>query len=271
MARVAWTLTSRVEEFLAAAGAFLAAAPVDHTALLTESAYLAAHPATDDGRLLAWWVAGGSDGDVVAGALVQAPRHAPLLSRLPDRAVADLVAHLDSPAALGVDAGSVDDVCAVWPSLRPRHRLVVHRHSGAVPEPDADGSARIAGARDQALLHRWFDELMAANPGDPSDRAYVIDDPLEAGGIVLWEVSGQPVAMAGRSPVVADMVRLGPVHAPDGSTAYERAVLHAAVARARRVADHVVVLARQSDVQQSEQLSAAGFVPAAERVLLSRE
>jgi predicted GNAT family acetyltransferase len=37
---------------------------------------------------------------------------------------------------------------------------------------------------------------------------------MSYGGVLLWEVAGEPVAMAGRTRVAAGMARIGPVYTP---------------------------------------------------------
>lgn len=264
-----WSVTTDVRELEAAAGAFLAAEPVDNTALLTEMAYLAARPTRAEDQLFGWW----SDaGRRVAGAFVQAPRHAPVLSGMPDEAVVELMEVLPRLPGLGVPARLVGAVVAaaqrVDTRLAPRHALTVHRLTGLRPPAPPDGGPRIADRSDRDLLVRWFDDLMARHPDDPSDRAYVIDDPLDHGGIVLWEVAQEPVAMCGRSRAVAGMVRLGPVHQPADGTTYADAAFVAACREASGIAEHVLVLTSESDEIEAQRLAALGFVPAAGRVML---
>ena len=85
---VPWSSSTDVRDFLTAAGGFLQAAPVEHTVLLTEAAYLAARPTRDADQLYGWWR---SPGGRVAGAFLRAPRHPPVLSTMPVRAVESLV------------------------------------------------------------------------------------------------------------------------------------------------------------------------------------
>ena len=110
------------------------------------------------------------------------------------------------------------------------------------------------------MLHRWFDELMAGLAGDPSDRAYVVDDPLAAGGLVLWEVDGRCRSRcAAAAGSLADTVRMGACYAPGGEAAYVEAAFGAAAVEARRHARHVTVLAATGDEQEEARLAAAGF------------
>src|SRR5262245_41643772 len=81
----AWHTSSDAGAFLRAAGEFLGSAPVDNTVLLTEAAYLDKHPSTE--ARFGWFRAA----DGTTGAFLQAPRHAPVLSRMPDAALESLV------------------------------------------------------------------------------------------------------------------------------------------------------------------------------------
>ena len=86
---------------------------------------------------------------------------------------------------------------------------------------------------------------------------------------MLWEVDGSAVAMCSRSRELADTVRMGASYAPGGEAAYVEAAFGAAAVEARRQARHVTVLAATGDEQAEARLAAAGFAPAATRVLLT--
>lgn len=231
---MAWTTTTDVREFLDAAGGFLRSRPVDHTMLLTEAAYLEACPTGRD-QLYGWWAAG-----PVEGAFLRAPGHAPLVSLLPGAAWEPLAAVLPGVTRLGVDARSVRAATEVWPGLAEQSRVKVCR---ARPLPvSSPGRARVATPGDRDLLVAWYHELMAANPGDPSDLAYVVDHPLTYGGLMLWEVDGEPTAMAGRTPVIAGMTRVGASFGVDAAAA-----LAAVCAEAAAHASDVLTLTTAGD------------------------
>lgn len=265
-----WSTTADVRAFLAAAGEFLSSEPILHSPLLTEADHLARRPEAGADQQFGWWT--GDDGRV-AGAFLRAPRHPPLLTPLPDAAVQELVDVLQVADGVGCDVTTVDVVLAAWEeagtTLAPRHRLVVHRLGTYRPPPPAPGRPRVAYPVDGPLLDRWFDELMAANPGDPSDRAYVVTDPLADGRILLWESDGEPVAMAGRTRTIAGMTRVGAVYAPSGDPRFETAVLGATTAAAAQVAEDVLVLAPTSDRDGVARLAGLGYRAVRERVLLA--
>lgn len=272
-----WTLTRDASEFLRRAGGHLAADRAGNAPLLAEAAYLESAEVSTDGSaspegLFGWW-----DTEIgVGGAVVVAPRHAPLLSELSTTAVAELVPLLGRIDGLGVPETLVDDAVSAWSltgaRLTVRRSFTVHRLERPVAAAGVDGAARVATVADRTLLHAWYDELMARHPGDPSERRYIVDDPLSFGGIVLWEVAGRSVAMCGRSRAAADTVRLGPCFAPDpDDQRYVAAAFAAGCAVALESAETVVVLASAADTEEAARLSAAGFVAAATRVALGVE
>lgn len=267
---VTWHQTDDAAELWRQAGPWLAEHPLENAPLLAEVAHLCAIGPTADGLACGWWTA--EDG-TVSGAYVQAPRHSPLLTRMPRPAVDALTSVLPRPDGLGVPDGLADEAVAAWAAtglrLVRRASFTVHVLDAPPPVPGGAGRARLAGPEDRTLLHEWFDELMAGLPGDPSDRAYVVDDPLDTGALVLWEVDGEPVAMCGHSRVLADTVRMGASYAPGGDSGHAEAAFGAAVAEARRHARHVTVLAATDDEREAARLAAAGFVPAAGRVALT--
>ncbi|MFC7484714.1 hypothetical protein ACFQX7_38360 [Luedemannella flava] len=130
------------------------------------------------------------------------------------------------------------------------------------------GRPRPADDGDRDLLVSWYEALMAAHPGDPSELAYVVDDPLSYGGIVLWEVDGVPTAMAGRSRVVEGMARLGAVYSVDDPRHGDAAFV-AACAAASRIADDVLVFAGAADHTADAAYRRWGFEPVVDRVLLA--
>ncbi|MGF9759010.1 hypothetical protein AAII07_27815 [Microvirga sp. 0TCS3.31] len=264
-----WRQTTDAGGLWRDAGSWLGEHPVENAPLLAEVAHLLATDAAPRGLECGWWVDGSG---AVRGAYVRAPRHDPLLTRMPRAALVELTSLVARPDAMGVPGVVADAVVEAWAAAGTRleraRSFTVHALDGRPAAPSCAGRPRIAGPADEPMLHRWFDALMAGLPGDPSDRAYVVDDPLAAGGLVLWEVDGDAVAMCSRSRVLADTVRMGACYAPGGEAAYGEAAFGAAAVAARH-ARHVTVLAETGDEQEEARLAAAGFVPAATRALLT--
>jgi hypothetical protein len=248
---VTWTVSTDVDAFLGTAGDLLTAAPIDHTVLLTEAAYLSARGL---GGVFGWWRR--SPGEAVAGAFVQAPRHAPVLSLMPVEGLSTLPAALPGLNTIGVDGRMV----AAFGPVTERSRIQLHRLGRLRRPTPPPGRARPATRADRPLLVEWYEQLMAAFPDDPSDLAYVVDDPLDDGGMMLWERDGTPVAMASRSRVVAGMTRVGATH-PHGDP-HAQAALVAACAAAQEVARDVLMFADGAYARRW------GFEPVLERVML---
>jgi hypothetical protein len=225
---------------------------VENTVLLTEAAYLRQQPAL--GARFGWL----DTADGVAGAFLQAPRHAPVLSPMPDAALESLVDIVAPP--FDVDSRMLPSVRRIWGAGR-ESRITLYRLETLRTPASPPGSPRRANEDDRDRLVEWYHQMMAASPGDPSDLDYVVDDPLSYGGITLWEVDGTPVAMAGRSRLVAGMVRLGAVYPDD---ARGRAAFAAACQKAQQEALHVLVFAPTPDNATYLDL---GFVPVLDRVL----
>jgi hypothetical protein len=247
-----WSIAHDAAEFLGAAGEFLVAAPVENTVLLTEAAYLHNHAAA--GARFGWF----RTTDRVAGAFLQAPRHPPVLSKMPDAALESLVDIVAPP--FDVDSQMLPSIRRIWGVGRESRITLYRLDTPRTPAPPP-GSPRRASEADRDRLVEWYDRMMAASPGDPSDLAYVVDDPLSYGGITLWEVDGVPVAMAGRSRLVAGMVRLGAVYPDD---VHGRAAFAAAGQNAQQEAREVLVFAPTPDDATYLDL---GFVPVLDRVL----
>ncbi|GIH03154.1 hypothetical protein Rhe02_12210 [Rhizocola hellebori] len=265
-----WETSTDVHAFLAAAGDFLRAAPIDNTVLLTEAAYLAARPGSTTDQLYGWWQPATGD---VAGAFLRAPGHPPILSLMAGEALESIVDELAAASAVGVDGRLADSVVAAWRhgsgiELRERSRIRLYRLGDLRPPPLPAGRARVATAADRELLVSWFGRLMAAFPDDPSELAYVVDDPLSYGGIVLWERAGTPKAMAGRSRQVAGMVRLSAVYAPDDPADGDAAFVAACIA-AKELARDVLVLAQAADTATAASHRQLGFEPVLDRIMLA--
>jgi len=267
---VPWTTTADIEVFTAAAGEFLSSRPVEHSPLLTEADHVGWHPEPEADQAYGWWT---DDAGDVTGAFLRAPRHPTFLTPIPDAGVDDLVALLPLDLGVGCDVTTVDAVLAAGKRagirLGPRHRIVIHRLGEAHPAAPTSGTARLAAPSDRALIDDWFDALMAAHPGDASDRTYVVGDPLAEQRIVLWEVAGSPIAMAGWSRTVSAMTRVSAVYAPSGDPRVETAVLAAATAAGARVASEVLMLVARDDQTAASRLAALGYRAVRERVMLA--
>ncbi|MEU2905705.1 GNAT family N-acetyltransferase [Streptomyces globisporus] len=213
-----WTFTDDVDVFLAAAGPSLAARPVEHTVALSVTERLrrsGAHHYGADDPVLGWWR--GADG-AVAGTLVRTPPHGAMLTALPPEAVEPLVEALGAgPDLDGVNADR--DIAALLAARLPGYRTVQDQRLYRLgtlrpPSPAPEGRARAAAREDRALLVAWVEGFAEATGQSKSSAEWLVDEGTERGSLTLWESGGTPVALAGRSLMLAGMVRVTSVYTP---------------------------------------------------------
>jgi FR47-like protein len=210
---VAWRTTDDLDEFVAAAGDFLRARPVENTILLTVVEQLAARKAPAAGRF-GWWR---SDGGV-AGAFLRTPPYPAVLTGMPDEAVVPL---LDAAGLDAVNAGSAvaAAVAAEWrrrtgAEAEVHRRIRLYRLGELAPPDPPPGRPRATTPADRDLLLSWYGAFVRELDEPSGDLVESVDDRLGYGGLTLWEVDGVPVSMAGRTRASAGMVRIGPVYTP---------------------------------------------------------
>jgi hypothetical protein len=235
--------TTQVDHFLTEAGRFLENDAVANHALLTEARFWSRLPGAADGGLFGWWVEGGGP----EAALLRLPDHAAICSRLSRAAAAGLAGALPDAGALDVEAADVEAVTDAFANqgrvlqlsaTMTLLRLAAPVQSRALP----DGRHRPAEPGDLPVLRAWFELFQQRHPEDRSHVAFVIEQPLDDGGVTVWETRGRPVAMASRTPQVAGMVRMGLAFQPSQGKAYAAAAFDAACADAARAAETVLVL-----------------------------
>jgi hypothetical protein len=222
MEGMAWTLTDSLEDYLAGAGGYLRASPVENTVELGVTETLRARgPAAYGGPpLFGWWQSPAGD---IAAALLHTPPYPALLSGDAAAAAplaAELAARGWAPPGVNGPAGGVTSFAAAWqqhtgaPSTVQRRSRLFRLGDLILPEPMPPGAARIAGDADTDLLADWY-AAFAAETGERGGVARRdVTDRLGYGGLTIWEVDGVPVAMAGRSRPAAGIVRVGPVYTP---------------------------------------------------------
>lgn len=269
---MAWSFSDDLGAFREAALPALAEDPVRNAVLLGEADWLGRRPGGPGDARFGWWT---EDDGWVGGGFLRAPGHRPLLTIAPDAALRDLASR-DAKglrfAPFDVDAAVAAAAVQAWADagipLVERERIRTYRLWVPTAAEDTDGAARTATGADRALLLDWFRALKAAHPGDDTEPEYAVDEPLERGAVVLWEVGGRPVATASFSRPVAGVVRLsGPYPADDVPAG--RAAFAAACAAARDVAHEVLVLGAASDDAGDARYRSLGFRVAGERVRLA--
>jgi GNAT superfamily N-acetyltransferase len=222
-----WTLTPSLDDYLAAAGAYLRARAVEHTVQLSVVETLLARGLTAFGAeppLFGWWTAGPGDG-AIAATMFQTPPYPLLLSGTAE-AIGPLAAALAAwPRSLpGVNAPDVlaaafaaawqDRTGSRWAEHR-RMRLFVLPGLAALadPRPVPSGAARLASPADAGLLRQWLD-LFAADTGEGEGDDAAVADRIAYGGFTIWADGGVPVALAGTQRPAAGIIRVGPVFTP---------------------------------------------------------
>ena len=278
---MAWTSTDSVDEFLAAAGGFLAAHPAENTVLLTVTERLVqAGPVTfgNEPAAFGWWRE--HDGDPVSGAFLVTPPYPLRLSLMPDHAAAELGAEPGlSPSSVAGQCPTVDAFTEAWTSAtggttRVQLRERQYRLAELAAPTDTPGGSRRAGADDRPLILAWFDAFYSELGGTLGDLAGAVDSRLVAGAVHLWENEGEPTSLAGTSPVVAGMARIGPVYTPSElrGHGYASAVTAAASADAlARGADQVLLYTDLANPISNSIYQKIGYRPIGDEVIVDLE
>src|SRR5215471_133387 len=276
---MAWTLTDDIGTYLATVDELLRSDPVRNTVLLTVLASLSRRGPMAFGEarpVLGWW---SPDGEPTAAVLQTPPR--PLLTTaLPGDSAQQLARELaDHGLGLSAVNGRESDasaLAAAWRAItgtggRTRQRQRLYRLGVLVqPDPPPDGAARIAAAADAAVIGRWFDAF-AAEIGEPEAAGALVTDRLDRAQLMLWELGGEPVSLAGHTDVIAGVARVGPVYTPPdlrgrgyagGVTA---AVSELAISRGAR---SVILFTDLANPTSSSLYRRLGYEPVEDRVVL---
>ncbi|MDH6579091.1 GNAT family N-acetyltransferase [Kitasatospora sp. MAP5-34] len=234
---MAWTLSTSLDEFHAAAGDFLAAHPAENTVLLTivdRLGRVGPHAFGSGTPRFGWWQQ--APEGLVEGAFLQTPPFGPALGRMSAVAAAHLASELlaDGAPVTGVRGGKVPVEAFGWvwgnrsgtrPTVRANERMY-RLGELAAPDPAPAGRARPVTEADRALMISWYDAFMAdINVAVHTEHGSVVDQRTADGSLYLWEDglwedglwedgAGRPVSFAGVSPVIAGMSRIGPVYTP---------------------------------------------------------
>jgi GNAT superfamily N-acetyltransferase len=299
-----WRTTCDVTEFLAAAGAFLRAERARNTVFLTVTETIRANlartragtarTAADPVRLplFGWWTddsatpAGGAgpvgEPGPVQGAFLHTPPFPVLLTAVPPEAAADLAAKtLTGRSVPGVNSyeKTATAFAAAWRE-RTGCRVDVGRRTRLYrlaeltwPQPLPDGAPRPAGESDAALATGWFTAFRReVREVDGADHAAAFRDRVSYGGLILWELGGVPVSMAGFTRRVAGMVRVGPVYTPPELRGHGYASAVTAEASRAALADGAEEVLLYTDLANPVSNSIyqrIGYRPVEDRIVLS--
>lgn len=229
MPRNTW-VAANTDEFLRTTVPILAAEPARNTLLLTVFDRLRTEGphafGERDPQLLTWYDAE----ETVAGALLRTPPFSFVLSDVPIESIESLV-DLMLDGELGLDGREINlsvlceaPFAAAWSARtgnQPRvlERFRLYRLEELVaPDPAPVGKPRLATEEDIELvadyIEAFWDEVEHAIPIHGRAAAVRMAAGRVAEGIFwLWtDESGAPVALAGHTPIVAEMSRIGPVY-----------------------------------------------------------
>ncbi|MEV4705974.1 GNAT family N-acetyltransferase [Actinoplanes sp. NPDC049316] len=270
-----WHITEDVEEFLDRAGGFLRTRPVENTVLLTIAETVRVQgPGTYGSETAVFGWRGGED-----AAFLRTPPREPLLSAMSPDAAAELARALSDaglPGVIGPDAPAAA-FAAEWERLTGAGSQVLKRQRlyrlGTLvpPVPPAKGSARVAGSADRDLLVGWMAAFYRDVGEEPRQVEEFIDDKLAHSGMLIWELDGRPVSMAGVTRQQSGMVRIQAVYTPREhrghgyagavTTALTRAALDAG-------AVHVVLFTDLANPTSNALYQRLGYVPLEDRSMV---
>ncbi|OKJ11672.1 GNAT family N-acetyltransferase [Kitasatospora sp. CB01950] len=244
-----WTLTTSPDDFRAAAGEFLAADPVANTVLLTILDRLTRdglHAYGAQPPRFGWWQ--GPDGEV-AGTCVRTPPWGQRLGPMPVAAAEELARTLaagdaaDHPDTVAGDHDTALAFAAEWHRATgvdwhlERSERLYRLGELTPPTVPPAGRFRLAGPADRETVARWLvDFCVEAEILPPADPAADAEQRIAAEVLLLWETEdGRAVSLAGASPAVAGMSRIGPVYTPpaDRGHGYASALTAAATRHAQ--------------------------------------
>jgi GNAT superfamily N-acetyltransferase len=284
-----WTLTNDLDAYAAAVAGLVAAEPERHTVLATVLANLIKHGPRVYGEhdpVLGWWA--DEPSGPVLGAMLQTPPHPLHLTALPPEAVAPLAAALTvngpgysipgysisgisgNEETAGAFAGAWSAVTGERFGVRMRQRL--YRLDRLIPpDPAPAGAARVAADADESVV-RAYDEAFGIETDQHGRSDSLMLDKLRAGRFVLWEVAGEPAAMASVTETIAGVARVGQVYTPPDrrGRGYGSAVTHAASALViDRGASSVVLFTDLANPTSNSIYGKIGYRPVEDRVLLA--
>ncbi len=274
-----WHTSDSVDEFLDRAGDFLRSRPVENTMPLSLAEVLQRQGPEaygPDAPIFGWFTTAAG---TVAGACLRTPPFPLLLTAMPGDAVPALAETLADHPLTGVNGRTADAhaFAAAWQRLTgapatPAMGTRLHRLATLIPPAPPAGQARVAEPGDRALLVDWVDAFQReAHGGAREDNGAFVDDRMSFGGILVWEVAGAVVSMAGMTRPAAGAVRIAPVYTPPElrRRGYAAAVTAAITRAALDAGAHDVVLFTDTANPTSNALyERLGYRPVEDRTVM---
>jgi len=294
---MAWTFTDDPNTFHAAVAGLLAGDPERNTVLISVLANLRRLGPLAFGSeapVLGWWA---PDSSTAKAAVMHTPPHPILVTDLPVDSAGQLATALAARGhALSAINGAESDalaLAAAWARLTGQdydiyQRQRLHRLGAlARQDPPPPGVARIATAGDGDVAHAFF-AAFAEETGQPIPGEQVVADRVAGGQLVLWEVAGEVMSMAGVNAAAAggataangprnqgewagSVARVGPVYTPPGarSRGFGGAVTAAATQLAiDRGAASVILFTDLANPVSNALYRRLGYVPVEDRVVV---
>ncbi|ANZ36124.1 hypothetical protein BBK82_08635 [Lentzea guizhouensis] len=254
-----------IRDFVAVAGEFLDADPVNH------SVHLTAIDAVQRGVRAAATLISLHDNDgTVVGAVTRVdgrPLHVAAMPPAAAPVVAEALRRQSDTPDLTEVTGPKDRVDAFRASWRDggRETYVLRLYRlGELVVPDVPGESRLATPADDDLVTRWWVEFVAELDGVDRDHAErrAADSRWMSAGHVLWLVDGVPVSWAASTTPVGGVSRVGPVYTPPDHRRHGYAAAATAAVSQwahREGAAHVVLTADLNDPTANSVYQGIGF------------
>jgi GNAT superfamily N-acetyltransferase len=251
-----------IRDFLAVAGDFLAADPVNN------SVHLTSVDAAVQGRRTPTTLISLHDNGTVVGAVTQMEGRPLHVAAMPPAAAPLVVAALRDREIDEV-TGTRDRVEAFRTLWRDGGRELFALRLYRLEElavPDVPGESRLTTPSDDELITEWWIAFVAELDGLPRDEAEkrAMDSRWMSAGHVLWLVDGVPVSWAASTEPVGGVSRVGPVYTPPEHRRHGYAA--AATAAVSQWAygegvDHVVLTADLANPSANSVYQGIGFRP----------
>ncbi len=215
---------TRVADFLAATGDFLAAREAEHNLMLGISSSLRASPGRNDGP--PYMAAVFDSEQVVMATLLRTPPFNLILSEVDDLSalelVADDLAGTVLPGVVGPPEATrrfadrwVSTEGGAWSVVADER---IYRLTAVQSPRPAPGSWRLAVPADRALLTGWLIDfgIEALNDADTVRVELGLREWESGSGrrYWLWEADGAPVTVVGAGGDTPHGIRIGPVYTP---------------------------------------------------------
>lgn len=220
-----WAFTDDADRYHAAVWELLSAEPERHTIALTVLEQLRSGRRWSADPIILGWCA---EGSTTEAAILMTPPFPLVLAGVDTSGIDELIralrVHQVQLPGINAERAVADAFATAWVEVTgARHQLQMEERlyrldELIVPSRRARGQARPASHDDLDLLVEWAHTfeieartIATSTQQKRSNAAQMIDE----GRCWLW-VDGVPVAMAGRSPTVAGVARVGPVYTPTG-------------------------------------------------------